>query len=98
MAMFNSFLYVYQRVAQFLKIRKSSNPHDWRPDETGRSFRSRSPEAIGWITTRENKALTGPGQWPKTSSARFKEWETWPQISQVASMEIMDYYMDYYMD
>lgn len=32
--------------------------------------------AIGWITTRENKALTGPGQWPKTSSARFKEWVT----------------------
>ncbi len=35
-------------------------------------------EAISWVVTRENKALSGPGQWPKTSSTRFKEWDLWP--------------------
>lgn len=33
-------------------------------------------KAIGWITTRENKGLSGPGQWPKTSTARFREWDS----------------------
>eukprot|EP00913_Durusdinium_trenchii_P002306 g2129.t1 len=32
--------------------------------------------AINWIVTRENKNLEGPLKWPKTSTARFREWVT----------------------